>query len=136
MTYALSSVIKRGKDVLSPCDQTNVVYKISCRNCPASYVGQTKRCLGTRIAEHRRASTKPQLDTPIFKHILETDHSFNFEKPEVLDIEVNYFRRTTSEMIHINAQTSGVNIKEDFEKLNSAYTPLFLYFKNKSNINR
>jgi len=29
-----------------------VVYKISCHDCDASYIGQTKRQLWTRIKEH------------------------------------------------------------------------------------
>jgi len=32
---------------------TQNVYKINCNDCSASYVGQTKRQLGTRINEHR-----------------------------------------------------------------------------------
>jgi len=30
-----------------------VVYKLCCKNCDASYVGQTSRQLKTRISEHR-----------------------------------------------------------------------------------
>jgi len=32
--------------------KNSVVYKICCKNCDASYVGQTKRQLQTRIKEH------------------------------------------------------------------------------------
>jgi len=31
----------------------DVVYKLCCKNCDASYVGQTSRQLKTRISEHR-----------------------------------------------------------------------------------
>jgi len=32
--------------------QSEIVYKIGCLDCDATYVGQTKRQLGTRIKEH------------------------------------------------------------------------------------
>ncbi|XP_071578862.1 uncharacterized protein, partial [Temnothorax nylanderi] len=48
----LSAVIRRGKDRLATNRETNVVYKIDCENCDASYIGQTKRHLETRVKEH------------------------------------------------------------------------------------
>jgi len=35
-----------------------VVYKIECKDCETSYVGQTKRRLTTRIREHRNNINK------------------------------------------------------------------------------
>jgi len=35
---------------MSKCD---VIYKINCHDCNASYVSQTKRQLATRVREHR-----------------------------------------------------------------------------------
>ena len=49
----LNRIIKTGKDRLQPMEVSNVVYKISCKECNATYVGQTKRQLGTRIKEHK-----------------------------------------------------------------------------------
>ena len=48
----LKSFIKREKDKLELLSNQNMVYKISCDDCEASYVGQTKRKLSTRIREH------------------------------------------------------------------------------------
>lgn len=41
------------KDKLPLSTHSNVIYKINCANCEASYVGQTCRLLKTRISEHR-----------------------------------------------------------------------------------
>lgn len=48
----LNEYIKLHKDILLDIFRSNVVYQISCKNCNATYVGQTKRKLGTRIREH------------------------------------------------------------------------------------
>ena len=48
---SMNSVIKLGKDKSDKQDQTGVVYKFTCKNCPATYIGENKRSLKTRI-EH------------------------------------------------------------------------------------
>jgi len=46
----LERIIKAQKDTLSPGFNKNIVYKLS-KDCDATYVGQTKRKLNTRISE-------------------------------------------------------------------------------------
>jgi len=48
----LGNIIRPHKDRLPMQHHKNVVYKIFCKNCDASYVGQTGRKL-TRIKEHK-----------------------------------------------------------------------------------
>jgi len=50
----LSSIIKVQKDPLPPLFHSNVVYKLRCAQCDASYVRQTRRLLKTRIDEYQR----------------------------------------------------------------------------------
>jgi len=45
----LKIFIKTGKDKIESSNRSGVVYRIDCRDCEASYVGQTKRRLITRI---------------------------------------------------------------------------------------
>jgi len=47
----LTGFIKRHKDSNKYNINNNIVYKILCNNCNASYVRQTKRQLKTRINE-------------------------------------------------------------------------------------
>lgn len=45
----LDSFIRVHKDVNDKNKNSNVIYKINCKDCDGSYVGQTKRQLCTRI---------------------------------------------------------------------------------------
>lgn len=56
--HNLKSFIKVGKDALDKFNHISVVYKISCNNCDATYVGQTKRQLKTRLQEQKNDSVK------------------------------------------------------------------------------
>jgi len=49
----LRNIIKAHKDPLPNLCKKKVIYKLNCNNCEATYVGQTKRQLKTRIAKHR-----------------------------------------------------------------------------------
>lgn len=125
LTNKLNKFIKTGKDPLSSDDQSNVVYKISCKDCNATYVGQTKRKLKTRINEHR-ADIKKSSRTPsvITAHRLDYNHEFNWDKVEVLDREPVLHKRLTAEMIHIKRQEEGLNKQSDTESLSNNYLPL------------
>ena len=50
----LKSTIKLGKDSMNKWEQTNIVYKFNCKNCPATtYIGESMRALRVRINEHK-----------------------------------------------------------------------------------
>jgi len=64
---------------LSPLSHSNVVYKLRCAQCEASYIGQTRRLLKTRIDEHRshiRRNTNQ--NSVITEHRLEFSHDFDW----------------------------------------------------------
>jgi len=50
------------------------VYKISCKNCDATYAGQTKRKLNIRISEHRNQINRKSTNTTVI-----TEHSHNYD---------------------------------------------------------
>ena len=54
----LRRILSHPKDRIPDDDKSSVVYKINCRDCDASYVGETGRALKTRVSEHRRAMEK------------------------------------------------------------------------------
>ena len=121
----LNRLIKVQKDITPPIKSNNIVYKISCNDCNASYVGQTKRRLGTRVGEHinniKQHNSKLSV---ISQHRIEKSHQFKWDDVEILDTESNYHKRLISEMIYIKTQENSLNIMEDTESLNSMYFPL------------
>jgi len=122
----LNKFIKVLKDVLPVSSRSNVVYKINCLDCDASYVGQTKRALSIRVNEHRnhirRNSTQPSVITD---HRLNSKHEFDWDNARVLDKETNYNKRLIAEMIYIKKQKQGLNAQIDTELLDPIYNNLF-----------
>ena len=76
-----------------------------CKDCDASYVGQTDRQLKTRITEHRnyiRWNTSTR--SVITKHKLQITHDFDWNNIQILDEELCYNKRLISEMLNIKKQ--------------------------------
>ena len=120
----LKSFIKRGKE-LDFLSNQNVVYKISCDDCEASYVGQTKRKLSTRLREHisdiRKNTGSP---TVITDHRINCNHNFKWNDVKILDCASSYNKRLVSEMIHIKKQKQGLNRQNDTESLPEIYSQI------------
>jgi len=117
----LMSFIKRHKDVNKFEVNNNIVYKIFCNNCNVSYVGQTKKQLKTRINEHVKNITSDESKhSVITKHILDKNHTFDWQNVKILDFENNYFKRLIAEMIYIKTQDNGLNSIDDIECLDSS----------------
>jgi len=73
-----------------------------CQDCDASYVGQTKRRLITRLKEHHTDINKKS-KTPLVltSYKIQFNHEFNWFETEILDREHTYYKRLTSKMLHI-----------------------------------
>ena len=73
-----------------------------------------------------------KLDTPklsvISEHRLQENHTFDWENVEILDFEPNNNKRLISEMIHINEQQNGINLKTDTDLLDDCYISIFNRF--------
>lgn len=141
----LSNIVLKGKDRLPATLQTNVVYKISCKNCPASYVGQTKRELLVRIKEHSATSEKvrtkkqrlnkvvePEDHSVISEHESKFKHTFDWDRVRILNKETKLGKRLTSEMIHIHWQSHPLHKQEDTKNLHAPYGLLLHKLRSKS----
>ena len=61
-------------------NRTGVVYKIDCSDCPAFYIGQTRRDMRSRYSDHMNAIRTGTGDTALSQHALTNSHSFRLSK--------------------------------------------------------
>ena len=95
----LDGIIKSQKDVLSHGCKKNVVYKICCKSCNASYVEQKERKLKARIAQHRnKINSKFGNPSVITEHRRKFGRDFDWESTKILDNE-RYLRRKKEKVI-------------------------------------
>ncbi|KYN22457.1 hypothetical protein ALC57_05142 [Trachymyrmex cornetzi] len=118
----LNRFVKVHKDKTDTMSKNNVVYKVTCKDCEASYVGQTKRKLSTRVKEHEyNIRENPSNYSVLTNHMLEFNHSFDWKNVRVMDIESHYNKRLISEMLFIKEQHNDINAQKDTEKLSKSY---------------
>ncbi|EZA55116.1 hypothetical protein X777_05294 [Ooceraea biroi] len=118
----LQRFVKVQKDALPVSSNKDVVYRITCKDCDATYVGQTSRQLKTRTSEHRhhiRRNTNTH--SVITEHRLNLNHEFDWENVHILDKEKFLSKRLVSEMIHIKLQNNSLSLQADTEFLHHAY---------------
>jgi len=124
--HKLGRIIRAQKDTLPLGFNKNVVYKLNCKDCDASYIGQTKRRLNTRVMEHKKdISKKTVKHSVITEHRLQFNHDFDWDNPTILDKEKRYYRRLISEMINIKTHSNTINLQSDTELLQHAYCEIF-----------
>ena len=88
--------------------QTNVVYKITCTDCPWNYIGETSRCLLTRKQEHIRNVKNCSKGSNIANHVWTNNHLIDFENANVID-KGDYRVRKTLESWHTAMTTEADN---------------------------
>ncbi|KYN14005.1 hypothetical protein ALC57_13796 [Trachymyrmex cornetzi] len=121
----LNCFIKAQKDCLTTFHKRNVIYKINCNDCDASYVGQTKRTLGVRIKEHKNDIRKRNGNLSVLsEHRLNLNHDFDWEDVKIMDTERWFYRRRISEMLYIKLQKNSLNLQSDTDFLHESYMPI------------
>ena len=102
-------------------DNTHIVYKISCNNCPATYIGQTKQHLKDRLYQHEHYKTNK---TAVTKHNEQTGHKFNFTDPKILAKETRLKPRLILETINIKKEKHAINDQLDSTNLSDIYNTI------------
>ena len=122
----LSRFIRAQKDKLQQESRSNVVYKINCMDCEASYVGQTGRLLKTRISEYRNHINRNTAQASVItEHRISLSHDFDWNNIEILDEETILNKRLIFEMIFIGKQKQSLNLQTDTDLLDPLYMTLF-----------
>ena len=75
------------------CHSSNLVYCLSCRRCPALYIGETGRTLRERLGEHLRSTEKKSPVFPVAEHFNGLDHTLS-------DAEIRGIKLCTGNNIH------------------------------------
>ena len=134
----LRNILVHPKDKRSMEDQCNVIYKIPCKSCKSSYIGQTGRNFGYRLKEHRqdvdrttaqkrftRAEKKASLTefnkSAITDHAVRENHIIDWDSAKILESENNQSRRLLKESIWINKTAISMNRDEGGKKIPRVY---------------
>jgi len=87
---------------------SKVVYKISCGQCSASYIGKTYRHLAERLLEHNITSSNYKFSA-VGDHCLQTGHSPLTLKHEILDRSSSDFKLRIKESLLIAKHKPSLN---------------------------
>ena len=80
--------IKLRKDSANKWGKTNIVYKFNCKNCPATYIGESKIELRVRINEHKNKKS----ESVVSEHQLQLNHKIDHKNSKIIDYvsEIQY----------------------------------------------
>ena len=102
--------LSKPKDTVPMDKRNNVVYKIPCKDCNATYIGESKRSFGVRYKEHDRAVRKGDTDkNEIADHCWSKDHEMNWDERKVIDTEAYIKGRKIKETIHSLKDKNHIN---------------------------
>jgi hypothetical protein len=124
-------ILRKGRNIAQQY-QKELVYKIPCSQCDMAYIGQTKKSIKTRNAQHK-GLCRPHLKQKILKsskkdnglayHTHQTGHKFDFNNTEIVAREPNYWRRLILEGLEIKFATNLANLQLGYE-IDDIWTPI------------
>ena len=113
------------KDKIKDEEKTELIYRVPCKNCSSSYVGETCRKFGLRIKEHTKAvdSFTAGTQTRAFRtressvthksaitdHAVEENHVIDWDKAKVVDREAQRQTRWIKEALWIGKTPMCMN---------------------------
>lgn len=135
----VKSIIPGVKDKVEINQRSNVIYKIPCGDCEASYVGMTSCRLKDRVSGHRstinkvrelREAGKDATDyemerlrerTALLDHCITNNHQFLLDRVQVLDSTSKKQNLAILESCHILNTPHTVNKRTDTDNLSGTY---------------
>jgi len=95
------------------------VYRINCNNCNKFYIGESGRDIKTRIKEHKLAISYCNPNNALFIHMLNSNHSFNFDSSHLIYKCNNNITRRILEAAFIKVNNDHtVNLDSGFFTVN------------------
>ncbi|KAM7315582.1 GIY-YIG nuclease family protein [Ixodes scapularis] len=84
----IANVISKPKDPTPPEAERGVIYQVQCKECDASYIGETGRKRKTRLKEHARdaanSTNATRFKSELVDHAWTSGHQFDFDKASTL----------------------------------------------------
>ena len=100
------------------------MYQVSCFDCDFVYIGQTKRDLKSRLAEHKLAIRNREPEkSALCEHSIQLDHLIDWNNSKVLKTEAHYSKRLASEAWFIKSHPHVMN-RSDGDRLPQVYRRL------------
>ena len=114
------------KDPQNPEEKCCLVYQVPCSDCSCFYIGQIKRDLKSRLAEHKLAIKNQELEKSLCEHSIRFDHLIDWTNSKNLITEAHFSKRLTSGAWFINSHAHVMN-RSDGGSLLQVYCPLIFY---------
>ena len=109
------------KDKRPITDNAGVIYQIPCQQCPKSYIGETGRCFGFRLKEHkdevekvdktarftrsqRKTSESTYHKSALTDHTSQNNHIIDWDNSKIVGREDQWKRRQILETIRIQQE--------------------------------
>ena len=106
----IGQILPSPKDPHNPEEKSCVVYQVPCSDCNFVYIGQTKRDLKSRLAEHKLAIKIQEPEkSALCEHYMQLDHLIDWNNSKILKTEAHYSKRLTSEAWFINSHPHVMN---------------------------
>ena len=113
----LRSLLLHPKDKRRHQDACECVYKIPCKNCDKTYIGETGRALGVWLQEHRQEVTQRDVkaytrstsksaatESAVTDHAISLNRVIDWDRAKVIDRESNRMDCWIREAIHIRIE--------------------------------
>lgn len=122
----INNMFSKLKHPLKKEENSGLVYKIDCDNCPVTYIGETIQKLGERVKQHEYDCKKPteQINrmSALAKHATFNNHTFKTNDPVILKRERNKFKLQIHEVNQIiRFENTACNDKSDKKDYTTAY---------------
>jgi len=108
----LRTILTKVKPSWPDTDIKGVVYRIPCKDCDETYIGETGRTLKTRLQEHKRDVRFGHTTiNAVAYHAHSQLHQIDWDNAEVVDQEQQFYRRRVKEAIHIRTQRTSTKTR-------------------------
>ena len=103
-------MLVKPKDPVPYDRKKGIVYRIACKGCPQSYIGQSGHSLQHRMREHKRAVSHGDTNaSALAEHALRNGHEIDWENANILDHSDFFYPRLCLESWYIQQQENVMN---------------------------